>query len=236
MIDAYFSGTKLKWLLDSIPGARDRAARGELAFGTIDSWLVYQLSDGKTHVTDASNASRTLLFDIRRGEWDDELLRVVRRPARDAAEARRRLVGRVRGNASRRCARADRRHRGRSAGGALRPGVPCTPGMAKNTYGTGCFLLLNTGENAVASQNNLVTTVAWKRGDKDRYALEGSVFIAGAVVQWLRDGLQVIRTAADVEALAASVPDNGGVYLRPRVHGPRRAALGSARARHRSSA
>jgi glycerol kinase len=217
VIDAYFSGTKLKWLLDNVPGARERARRGELAFGTIDSWLVFQLSGGKTHVTDASNASRTMLFDIRRGEWDDELLALLDVPR----EVLPQVVA-----SSGVCAET-------LVGGVSVPiagiagdqqaalfGQAClSPGLAKNTYGTGCFMLLNTGTNAVASHNNLVTTVAWKRGDTIEYALEGSVFIAGAVVQWLRDGLKVIRTAAEVEALAASVPDNGGVYFVPAFAG-----------------
>jgi glycerol kinase len=217
VIDAYFSGTKLKWLLDSIPGARDRARRGELAFGTIDSWLVYQLSDGKTHVTDASNASRTLLYDIRRGEWDDELLALFDVPR----EVLPRVV-----DSSGVCAetlldgvRVPIAGIAGDQQAALFGQACLAPGLAKNTYGTGCFLLLNTGTNAVASQNNLVTTVAWKRGARIDYALEGSVFIGGAVVQWLRDGLQVIRAAADVEALAASVPDNGGVYFVPAFTG-----------------
>jgi glycerol kinase len=217
VIDAYFSGTKLKWLLDNVPDARERARRGELAFGTIDSWLVFQLSGGKTHVTDASNASRTMLFDIRRGEWDDELLALLDVPR----EVLPQVVA-----SSGVCAET-------LVGGLSVPiagiagdqqaalfGQAClSPGLAKNTYGTGCFMLLNTGTNAVASHNNLVTTVAWKRGDTIEYALEGSVFIAGAVVQWLRDGLKVIRTAAEVEALAASVPDNGGVYFVPAFAG-----------------
>jgi glycerol kinase len=217
VIDAYFSGTKLKWLLDNIPGARERARRGEFAFGTIDSWLIYQLSGGRAHVTDASNASRTLLYDIRRGEWDDELLGLFDVPrevlpavvdssgvcAETMLEGVRVPIAGIAGDQQ-----------------AALFGQAClTPGLAKNTYGTGCFLLLNTGTKAVASQNNLVTTVAWKRGPTIEYALEGSVFIGGAVVQWLRDGLQIIRSAADVEALAASVPDNGGVYFVPAFAG-----------------
>jgi glycerol kinase len=217
VIDAYFSGTKLKWLLDNVPGARARAARGELAFGTIDSWLVHQLSGGKAHVTDASNASRTLLFDIRRGDWDDDLLALLDIPrsvlpqvvassgvcAETMLDGVRVPIAGIAGDQQ-----------------AALFGQAClAPGLAKNTYGTGCFLLLNTGANAVASRNNLVTTVAWKRGDRFDYALEGSVFIAGAVVQWLRDGLQIIRSAADVEPLAASVADNGGVYFVPAFAG-----------------
>src|SRR6478672_667523 len=203
VIDAYFSGTKLKWLLDNVPGARERARRGELAFGTIDSWLVYQLSDGKTHVTDASNASRTLLFDIRRGEWDDELLQLFDVPR----EVLPRVVDSsgVCGETVLDGVRVPIAGIAGDQQAALFGQACLAPGLAKNTYGTGCFLLMNTGTNAVTSKNNLVTTVAWKRGATVDYALEGSVFIGGAVVQWLRDGLQLIRTASDVEALAASV-------------------------------
>jgi glycerol kinase len=217
VIDAYFSGTKLKWLLDHTPDARARAARGELAFGTIDSWLIFQLTGGQVHVTDASNASRTLLFDIRRGDWDDDLLALLDIPrsvlpkvvassgvcAETLLDGVRVPIAGIAGDQQ-----------------AALFGQAClTPGLAKNTYGTGCFLLMNTGTNAVASQNNLLTTVAWKRGDTLDYALEGSVFIAGAVVQWLRDGLQIIRAAADIEPLAASVADNGGVYFVPAFAG-----------------
>jgi glycerol kinase len=217
VIDAYFSATKLKWLLDNVPGARARATRGELAFGTIDSWLVLQLSGGRTHVTDASNASRTMLFDIRRGDWDDELLALFDVP--------RSVLPRVVASSGA-CAETllDGEHVPIAgiAGDqqAALFGQAClAPGLAKNTYGTGCFLLLNTGASAVASHNNLVTTVAWKRGDAIDYALEGSVFIGGAVVQWLRDGLQIIRSAPEIEALAASVPDNGGIYFVPAFAG-----------------
>jgi glycerol kinase len=217
VIDAYFSGTKLKWLLDHVDGARARAARGELAFGTVDSWLVWNLTGGSAHVTDASNASRTMLFDIHRGDWDNELLALLDIP--------RSVLPQV-VDSSGRCAEA-------SVQGASVPisgiagdqqaalfGQACLePGLAKNTYGTGCFLLLNTGRKAVASKSNLVSTVAWRRDGATEYALEGSVFIAGAVVQWLRDGLKLIRSASEVEALAASVSDNGGVYLVPAFAG-----------------
>jgi glycerol kinase len=217
VLDAYFSGTKLKWLLDHLPGARERASRGELAFGTIDTWLVWNLSRGAAHVTDPSNASRTLLFNIHSGAWDDELLRLLDIPR----EVLPRVV-----RSSGVCAET-------AIGGAAVPiagiagdqqaalfGQACHgPGLAKNTYGTGCFLLLNTGGNPVASTNNLLSTVAWDRGNGLEYALEGSVFIGGAVVQWLRDGLKIIRSAGEVEALAASVPDNGGVYLVPAFAG-----------------
>ncbi len=217
VLDAYFSGTKLRWLLDHVEGARSRAMRGELAFGTIDSWLTWNLSRGEAHVTDPSNASRTLLFDIHKGDWDDELLALFDIP--------RSVLPRV-VPSSGVCAQA-------AIGGVRVPiagiagdqqaalfGQAChAPGLAKNTYGTGCFLLLNTGRNAVASANNLLTTVAWERNGTTDYALEGSVFIGGAVVQWLRDGLKIIGSAAEVEALAASVPDNGGVYLVPAFAG-----------------
>jgi glycerol kinase len=217
VLDAYFSGTKLKWLLDSVPGARSRAAKGELAFGTIDSWLVWNLTRGAVHVTDPSNASRTLLFDIRSGAWDDELLALLDIPRAVLPQV-------VPSSAI--CASA-------SIDGVDVPiagiagdqqaalfGQAChSPGLAKNTYGTGCFLLLNTGTTAVASANNLLTTVAWQRDGKTDYALEGSVFIGGAVVQWLRDGLKLIRAASEIEALAASVSDNGGIYFVPAFAG-----------------
>ena len=217
VVDAYFSGTKLKWLLDHVPGARERALRGELAFGTIDTWLIWHLSGGASHVTDASNASRTLLFDIHRGAWDDELLALLDIPASVLPT----VVA-----SSGICAHAALRGATVPIAGiagdqqAALFGQAClTPGLAKNTYGTGCFLLINTGPSAVASRNNLLSTIAWQRGAVTTYALEGSVFIGGAVVQWLRDGLQLVRTARDVEALAASVPDNGGVYLVPAFAG-----------------
>jgi glycerol kinase len=217
VLDAYFSGTKLKWLLDHVPGARARAARGELAFGTIDSWLVFNLTGGASHVTDASNASRTLLFDIHTGDWDDELLALLDVPR----EVLPRVVA-----SSGVVAEAPVDGVGIPIAGiagdqqAALFGQAChAPGLAKNTYGTGCFLLLNTGGKAVASANQLVTTVAWRRSGTLEYALEGSVFIAGAVVQWLRDGLKLIRTSAEIEALAATVPDNGGVYLVPAFAG-----------------
>src|SRR4029079_4947698 len=211
VLDAYFSGTKLKWLLDNVAGARERADRGALAFGTVDAWLIWNLTRGAAHVTDASNASRTLLFDIHTGDWDDELLALLDIP--------RAVLPRIVATSGV-CATTE-------VDGVELPiagiagdphaalfGQAChTPGLAKNTYGTGCFLLLNTGTRAVASTNNLLTTVAWRRDGVLDYALEGSVFIGGAVVQWLRDGLKIIRTAQEIEALAATVPDNGGVYL-----------------------
>ena len=217
VLDAYFSGTKIQWLLDNVAGARAKAARGELAFGTIDTWLVWQLTGGRVHCTDPSNASRTLLFDIHTGTWDDELLALLDVP--------RSLLPQV-VPSSGVCGHATIDGVDVPIAGiagdqqAALFGQAClSPGLAKNTYGTGCFLLLNTGTQAVASQNNLLTTVAWQRNGITHYALEGSVFIAGAVVQWLRDGLKIIRTASEVEALAASVPDNGGVYLVPAFAG-----------------
>jgi glycerol kinase len=217
VLDAYFSGTKLKWLLDHVPGARARAEAGELAFGTIDSWLVWNLTRGSVHATDASNASRTLLYDIHRGDWDDELLALLDVPRAVLPKV-------VPSSGVMGCANIE---------GVDVPiagiagdqqaalfGQAChAPGLAKNTYGTGCFLLMNTGAKAVASRNNLLTTVAWNRNGVTEYALEGSVFIGGAVVQWLRDGLKIIRQASEVEALALTVPDNGGVYFAPAFAG-----------------
>ncbi len=217
VIDAYFSGTKLNWLLDHVDGARDRAQRGELAFGTIDSWLVWQLTAGRVHCTDASNASRTMLFNIHSGDWDDELLALldIPRTVLPSVVASSGVCGEttVDGVAVPIAGIAGDQQ-------AALFGQAClSPGLAKNTYGTGCFLLLNTGTTAVASNNNLLTTIAWRRGKALEYALEGGVFIGGAVVQWLRDGLQIIRHASEVEALAASVPDSGGVYLVPAFAG-----------------
>ena len=217
VLDAYFSGTKLRWLLDNVPGARDRARRGELAFGTVDTWLVWNLTQGAFHVTDASNASRTLLFDIRAGDWDDELLALfdVPRSLLPCVVASSGVCAHARiGDADIPIAGIAGDQQAALFGQACH-----APGLAKNTYGTGCFLLMNTGSSAVASANNLITTVAWQREGKTDYALEGSVFIGGAVVQWLRDGLKIIGAAPEIEALAASVPDNGGVYLVPAFAG-----------------
>ncbi len=223
VIDSYFSGTKLAWLLDNVPGARKRAANGELCFGTVDSWLIYKLTAGKTHVVDASNASRTLLFNLHTMAWDDELLRLLNIPrsvlptvvpscgvvgVTDAS-----LFGveiPIAGIAG------DQQ--------AATFGQACfAPGMAKNTYGTGCFMLMNTGAKPVTSKNKLLTTVGWQgpadQQHKTAYCLEGSVFMGGATIQWLRDGLQIIRSAQEVEALAASVPDSGDVYLVPAFAG-----------------
>ena len=217
VLDAYFSGTKLKWLLDNVPGARQRAERGELAFGTVDSWLVYKLCG--VHVTDTSNASRTLLFNIHTLQWDDELLAALDIPQRLLPQIvpSSGIVGNtapnlfgmpipVAGIAG------DQQ--------AATFGQACHfPGMAKNTYGTGCFMLMHTGNQPMTSSNNLLTTIGWTFGGQTDYLLEGSVFNAGAAVQWLRDGLGIIRHSADVEALAASVPDTDGVYVVPAFAG-----------------
>jgi glycerol kinase len=219
VIDAYFSGSKLKWILDQIPGARQQAENGELAFGTIDSWLVWKLTAGEVHVTDVSNASRTMLLNIHTGEWDDELLKIFTVPRSILPEVKpsSKIYG-VTGNII-----PDSHLPIAGIAGdqqAALFGQMCTqPGMVKNTYGTGCFMLMNTGTKATASKNNLLTTIAWKIDNKMEYALEGSVFIAGAVVQWLRDGLKIIRTSKDVEELSALVPNAEGVYVVPAFAG-----------------
>ncbi len=215
IIDAYFSATKLKWILDEVPGAREKAKNGQLAFGTVDSWLIWKLSAGKLHITDVSNASRTMLLNIHTGEWDDDLLKIFDIPAAmlpvvsassDVYGATDQAGIPIAGIAGDQQA-------------ALFGQMCTTPGMVKNTYGTGCFMLMNTGDKAVTSQNNLLTTIAWKINNQTVYALEGSIFIAGAVVQWLRDGLQLIRNAAEVEQLATAVEDTGGVYVVPAFAG-----------------
>jgi glycerol kinase len=213
--DAYFSGTKVRWILDNVKGARRQAEAGKLAFGTVDTWLIHRLSGGRAHVTDPSNASRTLLYDIRRQQWDDQILDHLRVPKSLLPEVK---------SSSEVYAMTDPSHFGApipiagDAGDqqAALFGQACyKPGMLKNTYGTGCFLLMNTGEKATASKTGLLTTVAWEHGGKTEYALEGSVFIAGAAVQWLRDGLGLIAQAAETEALATSVNDSNGVYFVP---------------------
>lgn len=219
VIDAYFSATKLKWILDNVKGAREKAGKGDLAFGTIDSWLIWKLSGGKLHITDVTNASRTMLLNIHSCEWDESLLKLFDIPKSVLPEVK--PSSAVYGTTE----------------GILKPtnlpiagiagdqqaalfGQMCTqPGMVKNTYGTGCFMLMNTGEKAVTSKNNLLTTIAWKLNNKTEYALEGSIFIAGAVVQWLRDGLQFIRQSSEIEALAAQVTDTEGVYVVPAFAG-----------------
>ncbi|MBH8574343.1 glycerol kinase GlpK [Nostocaceae cyanobacterium CENA369] len=215
VIDAYFSGTKLKWLLDNIPDAREKAERGELAFGTVDSWLIWRLTQGELHITDVTNACRTLLFNIHTQNWDDELLAILDIP--------RAILPQVRSSSE---------VYGYTAEGLLGSRIAIAgiagdqqaatfgqaslqSGMAKNTYGTGCFILLNTGDRPTPSYHQLLTTIAWRINGHTSYALEGSVFIAGAVVQWLRDGLGIIKRSADVEPLAGSVADNDGVYFVP---------------------
>ncbi|AWN24323.1 glycerol kinase [Deinococcus irradiatisoli] len=215
IIDAYFSGTKVRWLLDHVPGARERAERGELAFGTVDSWLVYNLTGGECHITDATNASRTMLYNIHTGAWDDELLELLQVPRAILPEVR--PSSEVYGETAEGLLGSRIKIAGIAGDQqAATFGQACLKrGMAKNTYGTGCFMLMNTAGEAVPSRNKLLTTVAWQLGGERTYALEGSVFVAGAVVQWLRDGLGIIRSSHEVEALASSVPDSGGVYLVP---------------------
>jgi glycerol kinase len=216
VVDAYFSGTKLEWILKNVPGARARAKGGTLAFGTIDTWLLWNLTAGRVHVTDPSNASRTMLFNLK-GDWDAELLKMLAVPRSVLPEVR--SSSEVYGETT-------------LLGGSIPIagiagdqqaalfGQACTqPGMVKNTYGTGCFMLMNTGTKPTASKHNLLTTVAWRIGNRTEFALEGSIFIAGAVVQWLRDGLGIIKSSAEVEALAAQVTDPEGVYLVPAFAG-----------------
>ena len=218
-LDAYFSATKLAWLLDTVPGARAQAEAGALAFGTIDSWLIWQLTGGACHVTDASNAARTMLFDIHRQCWDDDLLALLDIPRAVLPQVV--ASSGVLGHATAALFGAPIAIAGVAGDQqAATFGQLCLrPGMAKNTYGTGCFLTVNTGEHAVASANRLLTTVAWQRDGQVDYLLEGSVFMAGAVVQWLRDGLGLIRAADEIEALAAQVPDSGEVVMVPAFAG-----------------
>jgi glycerol kinase len=215
VLDAYFSGTKLKWLLNHVPYAREKAERGELAFGTVDSWLIWKLTQGELHITDVTNASRTLLFNIHTQQWDDELLSILDIPhsllpqvqsssqvygyTSEGLLGSRILIAGIAGD--------------QQAATFGQASLQC--GMAKNTYGTGCFILLNTGDKPMLSSHKLLTTIAWCINGQTYYALEGSVFIAGAVVQWLRDGLGIIKHSEEVEPLACSVPDNGGVYFVP---------------------
>jgi glycerol kinase len=219
VIDAYFSGTKVKWILDNVEGAREKAEVGKLAFGTIDSWLIWNLTRGDQHITDVSNASRTMLYNIREMKWDDELLGLMGIP--------RNMLPQVTASSgelgyTRTTIFAHSIPIGGIAGDqqAALFGQQCTAqGMAKNTYGTGCFLLMNTGEQPIKSNNNLLTTIGWKIGDTVHYALEGSIFIAGAAVQWLRDEMGLIQSAPEVETLAKTVDDNGGVYFVPALAG-----------------
>ncbi|HUD84199.1 MAG TPA: glycerol kinase GlpK [Candidatus Saccharimonadales bacterium] len=219
VLDAYFSATKLKWMLDNVPGARQKAHAGKLAFGTVDSWLAWRLTAGALHITDASNASRTLLYNIHTQDWDGDLLELFEIPEQ--------VLPRVRNSSE---------IYGETAPNLFAANIPIAgiagdqqaalfgqmclrPGMVKHTYGTGGFMVLNTGDTAIVSRNHLLTTIAWQIGGKAVYALEGSIFIAGAVVQWLRDGLGLIRTSGEIEALARTVPDNGGVFFVPAFAG-----------------
>ena len=219
IIDAYFSATKIRWILNNVPGARQRAEAGKLRFGTVDTWLIWNLTRGGCHVTDVSNASRTMLFNIHTLSWDKELLNLFCIPESMMPEVRSssEIYGYTKTTIF--------AHEVPIAGiagdqqAALFGQMCTTPGSVKNTYGTGCFLLMNTGEKPILSENNLLTTVAWKIGNKVNYALEGSIFVAGSVVQWLRDGLGIIKSSSEVEALAMTVPDNGGVYFVPALTG-----------------
>src|SRR5262249_23869815 len=219
LVDAYFSASKIRWILDNVPGARARAAAGRLAFGTVDTWLVFKLTNRATHVTDVSNASRTMLFNIHTLEWDEELLRIFDVPA--SMLPRVRSSSEVFGHVSTTLGVESVPIAGIAGDqqSALFGQMCLRPGMSKNTYGTGCFLLQTIGTTPTGSKQRLVTTVAWQIGGGTEYALEGSVFIGGAVVQWIRDGLAFVRTAPEIEALAASVADNGGVYLVPAFAG-----------------
>ena len=219
IIDAYFSATKIKWILDNVEGARERAEQGKLMFGTVDTWLIWRLTRGEVHVTDVSNASRTMLFNIHTLKWDEELLRLFDIPLSMMPEVR--SSSEVYG-ATKSTIFAHRVPIAGIAGdqqAALFGQMCVEPGSVKNTYGTGCFLLMNSGEKPIDSKNNLLTTVAWKIGDKVNYALEGSIFVGGSVVQWLRDGLGIIRSSSEIEALAASVADTAGVYFVPALTG-----------------
>ncbi|MBE2282045.1 MAG: glycerol kinase GlpK [Prosthecobacter sp.] len=217
VVDAYFSATKVQWMLENVKGLKARAARGELAFGTIDSWLLWNLTGGKVHATDVSNASRTMLYDIRKSAWDDELLKIFGVPRSMLPEVK--DSSGVFGETSLLGGSIPVAGIAGDQQAALFGQVCVKPGMVKNTYGTGCFMLMNTGTKPIASKNKLLTTVAWRIDGRTEYALEGSVFIAGAAIQWLRDGLGIIKSAPEVEALAASVPDTGGVYLVPAFAG-----------------
>ena len=219
IIDAYFSATKILWILENVPGARQRAEEGKLRFGTVDTWLIWMLTRGERHVTDVSNASRTMLFNVHTRQWDQELLGLFGIPESMMPQVK--SSSEVYGYTK----TTIFAHEVPIAGiagdqQAALFGQMCTePGSVKNTYGTGCFLLMNSGERPIMSSNNLLTTIAWKIGESVTYALEGSIFVAGSVVQWLRDGLGIIRSSSEVEALACSVPDNGGVYFVPALTG-----------------
>lgn len=219
IIDAYFSGTKIKWILDNVPGARKRAEKGKLRFGNVDSWLIWRLTRGEIHCTDVTNASRTMLFNIHTLRWDDDLLKLLNIPRSMMPEVR--SCSEVYGHTK----TTIFAHEVPIAGiagdqqSALFGQMCLTPGSIKNTYGTGCFVMLNIGDKPLLSKNNLLTTVAWKIGDKVKYALEGSIYVGGSVVQWLRDGLGFIKSSSEIEELASSVPDSGGVIFVPALTG-----------------
>ena len=219
VLDAYFSATKVQWILNNVAGAREKAEQGKLCFGTVDSWLIRNLTDGELHITDVSNASRTMLFNINTLAWDEELLEIFQIPVsmlpqvKSSSEVYGETSGHLLGTKVPIAGIAGDQQ------AALFGHICNKPGMVKNTYGTGCFMLMNIGDKPILSKNNLITTIAWKIGDKVQYALEGSIFIAGAVVQWLRDELKIISSAAEIEELAAKVPDSGGVYMVPAFAG-----------------
>lgn len=219
IIDAYFSGTKIKWILDNVPGARQRAEQGKLRFGNVDSWLVWRLTRGEVHVTDVTNASRTMLFNINTLKWDADLLKLLDIPVSMLPEVK--TSSEVYGHTKTTIFAHEVPISGIAGDqqAALFGQMCIDPGAIKNTYGTGCFVMLNTGEKPVKSENNLLTTIAWKIGDKINYALEGSIYVGGSVVQWLRDGLCCIKSSSEIEELAASVPDSGGVFFVPALTG-----------------
>ena len=219
IIDAYFSGTKIKWILDNVPGARQRAEQGKLRFGNVDSWLVWRLTRGEVHVTDVTNASRTMLFNINTLKWDADLLKLLDIPVSMLPEVK--TSSEVYGHTKTTIFAHEVPISGIAGDqqAALFGQMCIEPGAIKNTYGTGCFVMLNTGEKPVKSENNLLTTIAWKIGDKINYALEGSIYVGGSVVQWLRDGLCCIKSSSEMEELAASVPDSGGVFFVPALTG-----------------
>lgn len=219
IIDAYFSGTKIKWILDNVPGARQRAEQGKLRFGNVDSWLVWRLTRGEVHVTDVTNASRTMLFNINTLKWDADLLKLLDIPVSMLPEVK--SSSEVYGHTKTTIFAHEVPISGIAGDqqAALFGQMCIEPGAIKNTYGTGCFVMLNTGEKPVKSENNLLTTIAWKIGDKINYALEGSIYVGGSVVQWLRDGLCCIKSSSEIEELAASVPDSGGVFFVPALTG-----------------
>jgi glycerol kinase len=218
VIDSYFSAPKIKWILDNVDGIRKQASRGELAFGTIDSWLIWNLTSGKLHITDVTNASRTMLFNINSLEWDDDLLKLFDIPrsmlpeVRSSSEVYGQTQGRILPGMTLAGIAGDQQ-------AALFGQMCIEPGMVKNTYGTGCFMVMNIGNKPIESKNRLLTTIAWKKGEEIMYALEGSIFIAGAVVQWLRDSLGIIKNSSDIEALASGVKDSQGVYFVPAFAG-----------------